>query len=283
MTTSYLAAVYIGLGRPDMAKGYIQESLRDLKKNNNKSLLYFNLLNAAKYYKAVKDFKRAQHYLWICKKIADHHFKDEFHQKSVTNELKNLYEAMKEKDSTAHYVNQLLDIQTAKEKQNQVLKDIIDKKEVIKDKKEKTRANGLMFILLLSVVACVVFIFLFLRYYKKHGSKELHKIDIPQKLPVQECIFKEVIQLAKENNPEFLTRFNEYCPHFSEELLKVSVLKISEIRFCAYIYLNFSTKDIAEYTHTSVRTVQTRKYNLRKKLSIPGDMDIYVWFSKLLK
>nr|WP_120231530.1 hypothetical protein [Chryseobacterium sp. AG363] len=40
---------------------------------------------------------------------------------------------------------------------------------------------------------------------------------------------------------------------------------------------------MAEYTHTSVRTVQTKKYNLRKKLNIPGDMDIYIWFSKLLK
>jgi DNA-binding CsgD family transcriptional regulator len=283
MTTSYMAAIYIDMGRHDLAKGYIQESLNDLKKNDNKSLLYFNLFNAAKYYRAVKDFKSARHYLWMCKKIAGHHFKDEFHQKSVAKELKSLYEEMKEKDSTAYYVNQLLDIQTAKEKQNQVLKDIIDKKDQTDEKNEKKLTQGLFFILLVSAVICILFIFLFLRYYKKHKSKGQDKIDIPHKLPVQECIFKEVIRLAKENSPEFLTRFHEYCPHFSEELLKVSVLKISEVRFCAYIYLNFSTKDIAEYTHTSVRTVQTKKYNLRKKLNIPGDMDIYVWFSKLLK
>jgi DNA-binding CsgD family transcriptional regulator len=120
-------------------------------------------------------------------------------------------------------------------------------------------------------------------YYRKHKSKNLDKIDVPHQLPVQESIFKEVIQLAKENNPEFMTRFHEYCPRFSEELLKFSPLKISEIRFCAYIYLNFSTKEIADYTFISVRTVQTKKYNIRKKLNIPGDMDIYVWFSKLLK
>ncbi|MCC3217846.1 LuxR C-terminal-related transcriptional regulator, partial [Chryseobacterium sp. X308] len=135
----------------------------------------------------------------------------------------------------------------------------------------------------LSIAACLLFIFLFLYYYRKHKSKNLDKIDIPHQPSVDESAFKELIQLAKENNPEFLTRFNEYYPHFSEELLKVSPLKISEIRFCAYIYLNFSTKEIAEYTFTSVRTVQTKKYNLRKKLNIPGDMDIYVWFSKLLK
>ncbi|KAA2224932.1 helix-turn-helix transcriptional regulator [Chryseobacterium sediminis] len=49
------------------------------------------------------------------------------------------------------------------------------------------------------------------------------------------------------------------------------------------MYLNFSTKEIAEYTFISVRMVQTKKYNIRKKLNIPGDMDIDVWFSKLLK
>jgi len=283
MTTSYLAAIYIDIGRLDLAKGYIKESLDDLKKKDNKSLVYFNLFNAAKYYRAVKDFKSARHYLWICKKIAGHHFKDEFHQKSVAKELKSLYEEMKEKDSTAYYVNQLLDIQTAKEKQNQVLKDIIDKKDEAEERNEKKLTQGLLFILFVSGVIAVLFISLFLHYYKKYKSKNLDKIDMPHKLPVQECIFKEVIQLVKENNPGFLIRFNEYCPRFSDELLTVSDLKITEIRFCAYLYLNFSTKEIAEYTFTSVRTVQTKKYNIRKKLNIPGDTDIYVWFSRLLK
>ncbi|KAA2224933.1 helix-turn-helix transcriptional regulator [Chryseobacterium sediminis] len=70
-------------------------------------------------------------------------------------------------------------------------------------------------------------------------------------------------------------------PFFRRTFKSISA-KISEIRFCAYIYLNFSTKEIAEYTFTSVRTVQTKKYNVRKKLTIPSDMDIYIWFSKLL-
>ncbi len=177
----------------------------------------------------------------------------------------------------------MLDIESLSSEQYQTLNDTVDQQNELENAERKKETKNLFFILSLSIAACLLFIFLFLYYYRKHKSKNLDKIDIPHQMPVQESIFKEVIQLAKENNPEFLTRFNEYCPHFSEELLKVSPLKISEIRFCAYIYLNFSTKEIAEYTFTSVRTVQTKKYNLRKKLNIPGDMDIYVWFSKLLK
>lgn len=281
--TPYLAAVYVDLGKFDSAKIYVQESLADLKKTNDKGVLYFTLFHAAKYYRTIKDFKNVQHYLWICKKIANNHFKNEAYRKPVANELKSLYEEMKEKDSAAFYVNELLNIQTAGEKQNDELKDIIDKKEDIEDKKEKKFSQRLGWILLGSIVIGVLFIFLFGNYYRKYKSRNPDTIDMLYLPPVQECIFNEVIQLAKENNAEFLTRFNEYSPRFTEELLKVSPLKISEIRFSAYIYLNFSTKEIAEYTHTSVRTVQTKKYNLRKKLDIPGNMDIYVWFSKLLK
>jgi DNA-binding CsgD family transcriptional regulator len=283
MTTPYLAAVYVDLVKLDSAKIYVQESLADLQKTDDKGLLYFTSFHAAKYYRAIKDFENVKHYLWICKKIANHHFKDEYHQKSVINELKTLYEELKDKDSTAFYADQLLDIQAAGEQQNYDLKDHIDKRDDFEVKNEKKNTEELVIILLGSIVICIFFIFLFLSYYRKYKTKNLDEINVSYQSPVQQCIFDEVIQLAKENNSEFLTRFHEYCPRFSEELLKISPLKISEIRFSAYIYLNFSTKDIAGYTHTSVRTVQTKKYNLRKKLNIPGDMDIYVWFSKLLK
>lgn len=95
---------------------------------------------------------------------------------------------------------------------------------------------------------------------------------------------KKLFLLAKENKPEFLTRFNQLFSEFSARILSVNdTVQSSELRFCAYLYLNFSTKDIAEYTYISVRTVQTKKYKLRKKLNIPGDVDIYVWLDNLLK
>lgn len=282
-TSAYLAGAYVDLNQLDSAKIYIEEAIQNEKKVDDISLKYITSLYAGRYFRTVKNIEQAQHYLWIAKNIAKTYFKSENYQIAVGDELNALYESMGQKDSIGYYSNWLVGIEEVNREQNQTLNDTVDKQNELENSNIKKETKGLFFILSLSIAVCILFIFLFLYYYRKHKSKNLDKIDIPHQLPVQESIFKEVIQLAKENNPEFLTRFNEYCPHFSEELLKVSPLKISEIRFCAYIYLNFSTKEIAEYTFTSVRTVQTKKYNLRKKLNIPGDMDIYVWFSKLMK
>lgn len=282
-TSAYLGGMYVELNKTDSAKIYIDEALQNEKKIDEIGIRYITSLYAAKYFKSIKDYSKTQYYLWKCKNIAHNYYKSENYQIAVAEELKSLYEGLGQKDSISYYSNWLLEIKSLNREQNQTLNDSVDKQNELENKNQKKQTNELFFILSASVIVCIFFIFLFLYYYKKHKSKNLDKIDIPHQLPVEESLFKEIIQLAKENNSEFLPRFNEYCPRFSEELLKISPLKMSEIRFCAYIYLNFSTKEIADYTFTSVRTVQTKKYNLRKKLNIPTDMDIYVWFSKLLK
>ena len=47
------------------------------------------------------------------------------------------------------------------------------------------------------------------------------------------------------------------------------------------IKLNFSTKEIADYTFVTVRSVQTRKSRMRKRLNIMPEEDIYLWFDGL--
>ncbi len=282
-TSAYLGGIYTDLNKLDSAKIYIDEAIQNEKKIDDIGIKYITAFYAGRYFKAIKNVSQAQHYLWISKNIAKNYYKSENYQIAVAGELKALYQSVGQKDSIGYYSNWLLDIESSSSEQYRTLNDTVDKQNELEATKRKKETKSLFFILSVSVTICILFIFLFLYYYRKHKSKNLDKIDVPHQSPVQESIFKELIQLAKENNPEFLTRFNEYYPRFSEELLKVSPLKISEIRFCAYIYLNFSTKEISDYTFTSVRTVQTKKYNLRKKLNIPSDMDIYVWFSKLLK
>ena len=94
--------------------------------------------------------------------------------------------------------------------------------------------------------------------------------------------FEEVVELAKENSPEFLTRFQEIYPEFTHKLKEIyPEISSDDIRFCALLKLNFSTKDIAEYTFVTVRSVQTRKSRLRKKFNITSDEDIYLWMNEL--
>ncbi|WP_313153544.1 hypothetical protein [Sphingobacterium multivorum] len=46
-------------------------------------------------------------------------------------------------------------------------------------------------------------------------------------------------------------------------------------------FLNFSTKNIAEYTFVTIRAVQIRKNRLRKKFDIPSDADFNNWMREL--
>lgn len=90
--------------------------------------------------------------------------------------------------------------------------------------------------------------------------------------------FEQVIELAKNNEPNFLTRFCEVYPLFVENIYKkYPDLLASELDFCALIFLNFSSKEIAEYRFSTHRSVQTRKNRLRKRLDITSDVDLYVY------
>jgi len=94
--------------------------------------------------------------------------------------------------------------------------------------------------------------------------------------------FNEVIRLAKNYSPEFIILFKEVYPEFYNNLTsKYENLTLNDIKLCAFIKLNFSNKEIAEYDHVSLRTVESKKYRLRKKLNLSGDIDFNVWIRNM--
>lgn len=111
---------------------------------------------------------------------------------------------------------------------------------------------------------------------KKIESNELS--HSPSKMEA----LKEIVQLAVNNNPAFLIKFNEFDPEFSQKLLKIAPhLVASEIELCILLRLNFETKEIARYTKASVRAIESKKYRVRKKLGIPSDKDINIWMAHI--
>ncbi len=93
--------------------------------------------------------------------------------------------------------------------------------------------------------------------------------------------FADVIQLAKENDPHFWIRFQETYPQFAPNLLSVNpLLKPSELSLCAYIYLGFTTKEIADYTFRAIKTIESNRYNLRKRLYLKPETDLAVFLNK---
>ncbi|WP_131829008.1 helix-turn-helix transcriptional regulator [Elizabethkingia ursingii] len=96
--------------------------------------------------------------------------------------------------------------------------------------------------------------------------------------------FNEIIDLAKSNSPHFWVRFQEIYPEFTKNILQVNPsLKASELAFCAYIYLGFTTKEIAAYTFKAIKTIENNRYNIRKRLKLFPDEDLKLWLTKLIE
>lgn len=86
---------------------------------------------------------------------------------------------------------------------------------------------------------------------------------------------------AKQYNwEEFELRFANVYENFYEKLnTNYPQLSANDIRICALIKLNFSTKEISHITKTSVKSVENIRTRLRKKLNLTNNkVDLYKFF-----
>jgi len=124
--------------------------------------------------------------------------------------------------------------------------------------------------------------------YEKSESrkKEAHLLDNKAKLNVMSLrvstSYEEIIFLAKSGDPKFATLFKELYPDFYNKLMELQPdLTLIEQKFCFFLKLNFSTKEIAEYTFVTPKAIQNRKNRIRKRLGIADNEDIYQWIENL--
>lgn len=109
-------------------------------------------------------------------------------------------------------------------------------------------------------------------------KNNIHPIEKDQEIQAE----NEILKLAKENSPRLLNRYKTLYPEFFEKLSAIQThLQNSELIFCIYLKLNFTTKEIATFTYVTPKAIQNRKNRIRKKLNIPSRTDIYKWFDEL--
>ncbi|MDR2271830.1 MAG: tetratricopeptide repeat protein [Sphingobacterium sp.] len=170
---------------------------------------------------------------------------------------------------------------------DQVLNQILKLKDEESDTKVSRAGTIALNALLLLLVAVSFFV-----WRSKHNRKilvqkeealqETETINKELTEQIGENKFNTLIDLAKSNNPEFLILFTELYPQFIQALKSFDAnLRSTELEFCAMAFLNFSTKNISEYTFVTIRAVQVRKNRLRKKFDIPSDVDFNNWMREL--
>ena len=91
---------------------------------------------------------------------------------------------------------------------------------------------------------------------------------------------KEIIMSLQHYNDkplreDFRVYFDEVHPEFLENLSHAyPSLTKSDLRLCAYLHIGMSTKEIAALTYREIRSVESSRNRLRKKLGIPADIKI---------
>lgn len=280
--------IYIKKGEFDKAEEVLDKSIQVLE-SNNLSMFFYTLqvygdleiargdtAKAISYYKSalensielnINHKSRDLH-----KKISDYLMHDELTREEAKKHLRE-YTILKD----------------SLERHNKMLSDLILNR-IINDADEASSKRGRIFAyIVLGLALLAVFLGLFMFSKNKLHKKNLMKkskqlVSTSEKIETLEeelesNIYQDIIELAKSNSPEFLPLFNKGYPEFVKAIKQLNpTIRSSELYFCALAYLNFSTKDIANYTFVTNRAVQVRRNRLRKKFNIPSDADFNEWF-----
>lgn len=94
--------------------------------------------------------------------------------------------------------------------------------------------------------------------------------DLPNRIKRQ---ISKIIS-SKVDHEEFDKKFVEVFPHFYKELNSRYTLSKTDFRLVAYIKMNKSNNEIAQISGISLRTVQSQRYRLAKKLNLPKGQDL---------
>ncbi len=100
--------------------------------------------------------------------------------------------------------------------------------------------------------------------------------------------FKKILQILKEENKldkdweQFAIHFNTVHSGFLKILKqKFPTVSAHELKLCAYLRMNLSSKEIAQLENISVRGVEISRYRLRKKLQVPTETNLFDFMIQL--
>lgn len=274
----------------DSALYYFKKTY-DLRKKYNNNYLTREYLGFGDYYQLEGNYEKALEYYHKAEQNAKVNTSKFNENNDVNRVLADMYEVVQNPEKQSFYLKKYASI-------NDSIK-VIQKANVdeavnimMKKKTEETSSVKKNYTLLLSVLCSallIVGIFLY-RYFKNRKlasekteilltEKEVENQNLKQK--VNES-FEEVVQLAKDNSPEFFTRFQEVYPEVIAKLLEIdSKLNISDLTLCAYYFLGFKSKDVASHTFKSLSTIRNRRQSIRNKLNISADENMELWFKNL--
>jgi len=116
-------------------------------------------------------------------------------------------------------------------------------------------------------------------------TEKLSAVAYLKKTEIKEHIQKMIheIRIAKKNEvwEDFEKSFKEVHVDFYKNLtLDFHNLSSKELRLCAFLKLNLSSKEISVINGTSLRSVESARHRLRKKMEIEESIDLNSFFQR---
>lgn len=113
-------------------------------------------------------------------------------------------------------------------------------------------------------------------------NTEIIKTNTENHSNIKPEVTKELVALAKEDINTFFIEFQKVHQSFYLSLKgKYPNLNISDINFCSLIKMNFGIKEISQYTNSTVRATEARRYRIHKKMGIKDQYELYMILSTI--
>ncbi len=128
---------------------------------------------------------------------------------------------------------------------------LIDKSELINDVIEKLSKTGM--------------------HFKTENKKHINSLVSSLRAHQKSDMWNEFEKTFTSIHPTFYKKLQDTYPTLTNK----------ELRLCAYLKLNMSSKEISNLMHLNINSVETARSRLRKKLNITGsDISLYSFIAK---
>lgn len=111
---------------------------------------------------------------------------------------------------------------------------------------------------------------------------ELQRLQQSGKDVIETAEIKKILRLLSEEKKineeweQFSVHFNKVHADFLTTIKeRYPTINQQELKLCAYLIMNLSSKEIAQLLSISVRGVEISRYRLRKKLQIPTEVNLF--------
>lgn len=114
------------------------------------------------------------------------------------------------------------------------------------------------------------------------GLKKINQLQQAGRATIEPTELKKMLRSLSEENSlndeweQFSIHFNKVHGDFLLILKeRFPELKPHELKLCAYLRMNLSSKEIAHLMSISVRGVEISRYRLRKKLQLATEVNLF--------